>query len=127
MSLDGGYCLGSGLLIKFCIDDAVDGIPVHLFSGMWGCIATGLFAEPSRTQIAYGTEIAHFGWFYHWGLESGDGSLLLAVICGILFIVAWTVGVMGPSFFIFDFFGLFRSDPLEELVGLDESRHKGSM
>ena len=34
------YCLGSGLLIKVRIDDAVDGIPVHLFSGMWGCIAT---------------------------------------------------------------------------------------
>ena len=34
---------------------------------------------------------------------------------------------MGPFFFLLDFFGLFRSDPLEEMVGLDESRHKGSV
>lgn len=121
------YCLGSSLLIKLRIDDAVDGIPVHLFAGIWGCIATGLFAEPTRTQIAYGDDVIHFGWFYSWGRGSGDANLLLAEICGILFIVAWTVGVMGPFFLLLDFAGMFRADPLEELAGLDESRHKGAV
>ena len=121
------YCLGSGLLIKLRIDDAVDGIPVHLFAGLWGCIATGLFAEPTRTRIAYGDDSEHFGWFYSWSNGSGDANLLLAEICGILFIIIWTVGIMGPFFFALDVFGLFRVSPLEEAAGMDESRHKGSV
>lgn len=121
------YCLGSGLLIKLRIDDAVDGIPVHLFAGMWGCVATGLLAEPARTQIAFGDDVIHFGWFYSWGRGSGDANLLLAEVCGILFIVAWTVGIMGPFFLLLDYLGLFRVNILEELAGLDESCHKGSV
>ena len=78
------YCLGSGLLIKLRIDDAVDDIPVHLFAGLWGCIAKGLCAEPIRTKIAYGDDSEHFGWYYSWSNGSGDANLLLAEICGIL-------------------------------------------
>jgi len=120
------YCLGSSLLIKLKIDDSVDGVPVHLFAGMWGCIATGLFAEPLRTKLAYGDSVEHFGWFYSWGRGSGDANLLLAEICGILFIVAWTCATMVPFFSLLDFFGLFRINPLEEMVGMDISRHRGS-
>lgn len=90
---------------------------------MWGCIATGLFAEPTRTRIAFGEDLEHFGWFY----GGSDLNLLLAELCGILFIVAWTVGVMGPFFVMLNYCGLFRADVLEELAGLDESRHKGSV
>lgn len=120
------YCLGSGLLIKLRINDAVDGIPVHLFGGMWwGCIATGLFAEPIRTKIAFGDDVIHAGWFYSWGDGSGDANLLLDELCGILFIIAWTVGIMGPFFFALDFlFGLFRADVLEELAGMDDAKFK---
>lgn len=120
------YCLGSSLLIKLRIDDAVDGVPVHLFGGMWGCIATGLFAEPSRTRLAFGDDVNSFGWFYHWGEGSGNANLLLAEFCGILFIIAWTIGTMGPFFYTLDFLGLFRVSHIEEVVGLDESCHKGS-
>jgi Amt family ammonium transporter len=121
------YYLASMLLVKLRIDDAVDGVPVHLFGGLWGCIATGLFAEPLRTKLAFGEDVTSFGWFYSWGRGSGNANLLLAEICGILFIVAWTIGIMGPFFMILDFLGLFRVDPLEEEVGMDESRHKGSV
>jgi len=120
------YCLGSGLLIKLRIDDSVDGVPVHLFAGMWGCIATGIFAEPVRTRIAYGESVNHFGWFYSWGNGSGDANLLLAEICGILFIIAWTCVTMVPFFSLLNFLGFFRTCPLEEMAGMDVSRHKGS-
>jgi Amt family ammonium transporter len=33
------------LLEKLHIDDVVSAIPVHLFCGMWGVIACGLFAH----------------------------------------------------------------------------------
>lgn len=120
------YCLGSSLLIKLRIDDSVDGIPVHLFGGTWGCIATGLFAEPLRTRIAFGEDVTSFGWFYHWGMGSGNANLLLAEICGVLFIIAWTVGTMVPFFYLLDVLGLFRVSAVEEMAGLDESCHKGS-
>lgn len=122
------YVFSSKLLIKLRIDDAVDGVPVHFFAGMWGCIATGLFAEPSRIAIYYGqTAAQHAGWFYSWGKGSGDFNLMLAEICGILFIVAWTVGIMVPFFLILNALGLFRLDPVEEMAGMDISKHGGSV
>jgi len=112
------YVFSSKLLVLLKIDDAVDAIPVHFFCGIWGCIATGLFCEPSRALLAYGSEIK--GAFY------GDASLLGVEIAGVLFIIAWCAGIMTPFFFVLNMLGLFRVDPLEEKVGLDISHHKGA-
>lgn len=112
------YALASKLLIKLRIDDAVDAIPVHLFNGMWGCIATGLFAVPSRAADA---AFARKG-----GLFYDDANLLGAEICGILFILAWVVGTMVPFFMMLNALGMLRVDSLEEEVGLDISHHKGA-
>lgn len=123
------YLGASNLLVKLKIDDAVDAIPVHFFCGIWGCIATGLFAEPSRLVKAYGVadgDDLHAGWFYSWGRQSGDANLLLCEFLGILFIIAWCVAIMYPFFFTLNMFGMFRVDPLDEEVGLDISHHKGS-
>merc|ERR1719326_2534975 len=123
------YLGASNLLVKLKVDDAVDAIPVHFFCGIWGCIATGLFAEPSRMLMAYGVEEGkdlHAGWFYSWGRQSSDANLLLCQFLGILFIIGWCVGIMFPFFFVLSNFGMFRVDPLDEEVGLDISHHKGS-
>merc|ERR1712238_408282 len=45
------YALASKLLIKLKIDDAVDAIPVHLFNGMWGCIALGYLLSQAELQM----------------------------------------------------------------------------
>ncbi|MFK5950886.1 MAG: ammonium transporter, partial [Methylococcales bacterium] len=37
--------LGSRLLAKYQIDDAIDVIPVHLFCGVWGTLAVAIFAD----------------------------------------------------------------------------------
>lgn len=118
------YVFSSGLLIKLKIDDAVDAVPVHFFNGMWGCIAVGLFAEPNRTTAAYGD--AHFGWFYSWGLKSGDAHLLLVQFTGVVWIAAWVAATMIPFFITLNMLGMFRVDPLEEEVGLDISHHRGA-
>jgi len=119
------YCGMSALLIKLKIDDAVDAIPVHFANGIWGCLAVGLFAEPSRTLLAYGQD-KHVGWFYSWGKGSGDANLLLCEFCGILWIIAWVSVTMIPFFSLLNFLGMFRVDALEEEVGLDISHHKGA-
>lgn len=113
------YVLSSKLLVKLKIDDAVDAIPVHFFNGIWGCIATGLFASPVHTGLAYGNS-EQVGLFY------GSGSLIAVELAGIAFIIAWTAGIMTPFFLILNALGMFRVDPLEEEVGLDISHHKGS-
>lgn len=118
------YVGSSDLIIRLKIDDAVDAIPVHLFSGIWGCLAVGLFAEPSRTQNVYGIT-KHFGLFYDWGRGSGDGVLLLVQFIGVLWIIGWTVGIMTPFFLLLNYIGWFRVDPQEEVVGLDISHHCG--
>jgi len=112
------YVFSSKLLVKLKIDDAVDAIPVHFFCGIWGCIATGLFAEPGRVMNAYGADIS--------GLLYGSGKLIVVELVGILFIIGWTAGIMGPFFFFLHMMGMFRIDSIEEKVGMDLSHHKGS-
>jgi len=119
------YIGGSNLLLKLRLDDAVDAIPVHMVNGMWGMIAVGFLACPRHLNMAYGTEIEHVGWFYSLSRGSADARLLAAQIVGILFILAWCLAIMMPFFVWLDWKGWFRSDPLEEIVGLDTSYHGG--
>mmetsp|Transcript_3909 Transcript_3909/g.10766 ORF Transcript_3909/g.10766 Transcript_3909/m.10766 type:complete len:631 (-) Transcript_3909:298-2190(-) len=119
------YACSSELLVKMRIDDAVDAIPVHLFGGLWGMIAVGLFASPGKLRNAYGRS-EHVGWFYSWGRGSADAALLGVNVVGLLFILGWVLCTMLPFFFALGYLGWFRSDPLEEIVGLDISYHGGS-
>ncbi len=112
------YVFASKLLVLLKIDDAVDAIPVHFFNGMWGCIATGLFAAPRHTALAYGA--TNCGLFY------SNGNLLVNEILGVGFILLWVGAVMTPFFIALNVLGMFRVDPLEEKVGLDISHHKGA-
>lgn len=116
------YCGSSRTLVKLRLDDAVDAIPVHMVNGIWGCLAVGLFAVPSKVEHAYGTT-EHAGWFYS---SSGDGTLFGAQLIGVLFILSWTTFFMYPFFIWLNYMGWFRSDPLEEIIGLDRSYHGGA-
>lgn len=120
------YLLGSNLLTRLCLDDAVDAIPVHFACGTWGVIAIGLFATPTHLLNLYGSDI-HAGWFYEWGRGSADGTLLAAQIIGLIFIIGWVLAIMSPFFLILNYCGLFRADSLEEVIGLDISYHGGQV
>ncbi|GMI38917.1 hypothetical protein TeGR_g2645 [Tetraparma gracilis] len=112
------YLGGSNLLIKLKIDDTVDAVPVHMFNGMWGLIATGLFANPDLKEAAYGNRIA--------GLFYGDGELLGAELITILFVFGWVTAIMLPFFIFLRKAGLFRVSQMDEEIGLDISKHGGS-
>lgn len=56
------YLYSQALLIRLRIDDAIDSIPVHLFGGMWGMMATALFASPGKMNAAY-RQSDHVGLF----------------------------------------------------------------
>ena len=117
------YLYACHLLDKFCIDDAVDAIPVHLVGGSWGVIATGFFASPRGLRQFYGHMPEHVGLFYSWGQGSSDFALIACQIAGLLFIIGWILSIMTPFFFVLNYMGLFRSEALEEIVGLDVSYH----
>ena len=68
------YLAASALILRFKIDDAVDAIPVHMFGGAWGVLATGLFSNESRMATAdYSTE--NIGWYVF-----GSSSLLVKLV-----------------------------------------------
>jgi len=113
------YVLSSKLLVMLKIDDAVDAVPVHGFCGIWGCIATGIFASPDRIATAYGTGDTG-------GILYGYGNLIGCEVVGVLLIIVWAAGIMTPFFLALNFLGMFRVDPIEEKVGLDISHHKGA-
>ena len=118
------FILSSNLIMKFCIDDAVDAIPVHLFGGLWGIISVGLFASPRGLRALMDlSEVDNVGLFYEWGRGSSNATLLACQLIGALFILAWVSGIMFPFFLILNYMGWFRADSLEEIVGLDVSYH----
>lgn len=119
------YMCFSKLLLRWCVDDCVDAIPVHCIGGFWGATAVGLFATPQYMENAYGTS-AHVGWFYEFSRGSANFNLLGCQLIGILFIVGWVTAIMLPFFSLLNFLGWLRADPLNELVGLDLSYHGGS-
>jgi ammonium transporter, Amt family len=118
------YLMGSNMLIRLRIDDACDAIPVHGSGGLWGVIAVGLFASPNRLLEYYG-KADHPGLFFSWHMGNSDFRLLGAQVVGALFIMGWVLAFMLPFFVWLDWRGWLRSDPLEELVGLDTSYHGG--
>ena len=105
-------------MVRFRIDDAVEAIPVHLGPGIWGVVAVGLFASPRRLLEIYG-HANHPGFFYSFTHGGADAVLLGTNLVGLLFIMAWVLATMLPFFLILSYLGWFRTDSLEEIIGLD--------
>ena len=107
--------LATNLLEKLQIDDPVGAAPVHLFNGCWGVIAVGLFANGNQLTAGWnGASSAVTGLFY------GSGSQLAAqcMEAGSIFVV-----VGGLSYVVFKMIhaaGMLRSEPGDELRGLDQ-------
>lgn len=120
------YLCGSSLLMQWRIDDAVDAIPVHMFNGIWGVLATGLFASPRLMELAYPGTSGYPGLFYNNG-GGVKGNLLLCQFTLVVFIISWVFVTMMPFFIWLNYKGWFRADSLEELVGLDISYHGRSV
>jgi len=118
------YLAASALILRFKIDDAVDAIPVHLFGGAWGVLATGLFSS-ERLLAQAGNSTENLGWFYEWGRGSGNFTLPGLQLVGILFVFGWVSVIFTPFCLALKYMNWLRIDPLEEEVGMDISRHKG--
>ena len=97
---------------KLKIDDALDAFGCHGIGGIWGGIATGLFAKSSINSVA------------RWdGLVFGDVHLFLVQLLGIVVTIA--VAIVGTLIClgIVRLFTPLRVTDREEKVGLDISEH----
>ena len=97
---------------KLKIDDALDAFGCHGIGGVWGGIATGLFAKTSINSVA------------KWdGLVFGNVHLFVAQILSIIITAA--VAVVGTLICIgiIRIFTPLRVDQKEEALGLDISQH----
>lgn len=106
------YFMMSAVKKHFGYDDALDAFGCHGVGGIWGGIATGIFAQRSINGVA------------RWnGLIYGDYHLFLAQIISILATIA--VAIVGTLICasIVKLFTPLRVSEHDERVGLDESQH----
>jgi Amt family ammonium transporter len=106
-----GFICVSGLKHKFGYDDSLDAFGVHGMCGIWGALATGLFANPAVTASASGL-------FY------GNPRQVLIQLLSILgtagyTAIATTVVLLATRLLT----GGLRVDSESEIKGLDGSVH----
>ena len=106
------YFMISKVKQKFGYDDALDAFGCHGIGGVWGGLATGLFAQTSINSVA------------KWnGLFFGDTHLFIVQVISIL--VTIVVAVVGTLICIalVRLFTPLRVEKRDEQVGLDLSEH----
>ena len=98
---------------KLHIDDPVGAVAVHMMNGIWGTIATGLFATTSAPGNDSVVGLFYGGGFHQLGLQ----------LLGFAAVAAWAAITMIIVFAIIKaIFGLRVSEE-EEIEGLDLTEH----
>ena len=97
---------------RFGYDDALDVFGVHGLSGVWGLIATGLFASPSINGVA--------------GLFYGHPEQLAVQVIAVVATAIYTFVVSLLIAKLLDKTIGLRVTDREEITGLDSALHKES-
>ena len=108
-SIIGYYCIT--WRTRRGIDESLDVWAVHGMGGLWGALATGIFASAAVNTA--GTD----------GLLWGGGSLLIKQIAGVGAVAAFAFGATWVLGKLVDRLIGLRVNEQEEMVGLDISQH----
>lgn len=109
-ALGGMMALGAQVLLdKLKIDDAVGAIPVHLFAGIWGTLATGIFGD----LTLLGT-----------GLDRGEQ--ILVQLAGIGVTGGWSFLAASLLLGLINYFFPLRVSQEDEIKGLNVAEHDAS-
>lgn len=104
------YFMVSVVKPKLGYDDSLDAFGVHGVGGLWGAIATGIFANPAVNSL--GT-----------GLLAGNPKQVWLQIVASLITITWTaIGTLIICFVIDKTIGM-RVSQEEEVMGLDLTQH----
>nr|WP_172611231.1 ammonium transporter [Eubacterium limosum] len=97
---------------KFGYDDSLDAFGCHGVGGIWGGIATGIFAQSSINPVA------------QWnGLAFGDYHLFLAQLVAILISVVYSAVLTAVIMLVLKKVMKVRVSPEDEALGLDITEH----
>ena len=127
--------LVAGLLVCFGVwfndhvthvDDPVGAVAVHLFNGVWGTIAVGLFATDAapgfsaavESAVANGYEPIQKGLFY-----GGGFTQLLKQLGGMSCTALWAIVTMIIAYSLIKLIIGLRVSEEEEIQGLDSTEH----
>ena len=108
---------GVDMLDRLRIDDPVGAVPVHLFNGVWGTLAVGLFTTQANLAPNY-ADSANYGL-----LVGGGAAQLLYQVAGVAAVGAWTVVTSVVLFAIIKATVGLRVSENEEESGLDVAEH----
>ncbi len=115
------YIAAAEGLLKLKIDDPLEAFPIHGATGLWGCLAAGLFNRRDL-QVRAGFQGEAAGLFYG---GRNAGKLLGINLLGCVIIVTWTVVLIGVFFVLMKVRGLLRITEEHEELGNDLSKHGG--
>lgn len=97
------YISGCKLLDKLHIDDPIEAVPINMFCGIWGTLATAFF-DNERGLVSS---------------SDSKGKFFGVQLLGIVSISLWTALVSTSYFLIMKKFNKFRIDASIEVIGLD--------
>jgi Amt family ammonium transporter len=113
------YVVFARILERAGLDDGLRTVTVHLISGFWGMIATGLWARESDIVRAYPFLIPRrglirYGIFYGGGAQLFGLNILISVCIGV-----WSFVLTLITLWVIDRFGALRLTELEQEHGAD--------
>ncbi len=98
---------------KIGYDDALDVWGIHGMSGVWGAVATGIFAVPSVNEAV--------------GLIAGNANQVIIQVISVVVTIVYAFTISFILAKILDkAMGGIRVDESEEIIGLDNSLHQES-
>jgi Amt family ammonium transporter len=107
-------CLATFALEKMHIDDPVGAVPVHFTNGVWGLLAVGIFSNGNPSSAGWnGVQTAVVG------LIHGGNTQIIAQALEVVSIFVVGFGLSYLFFKVVNAFKMLRSEPADELTGLD--------
>ena len=91
------------------LDDPVWAVPCHMFCGLWGVLAVGVFADGTYLEVS--------------GLIDGNSSQIVSQVIGMVAVVAWTGIASAIVFSLIKLSMGLRIPEADELAGVDASEH----
>ena len=117
------FLASSKALLFFKIDDAVDAISIHLFVGIWGMLAAGLFSTPENYALAYGRFNVPTSCGILYSCSGNGGSQLLINFVFSLVAIGWA-GMFGLLIFIpLRALGLLYRSDIDDYETLHDSQY----
>lgn len=112
-AIAGGLCYGAVYFMhkRSGVDDALDVFGIHGVGGIWGSIATGIFAMPSMVPAG------------HEGLIYGSTALICGQIEAVAITMVFCFTVSYVIIWIISKFMKVRMDEDEEVIGADIVEH----